>query len=174
MQTHKHLFLIGFMGCGKTYWGKILAQKSGLPFLDLDELIVQRSGQSISHIFTELGESGFRMLEQAVLKSVQEIPNSIIATGGGTPCSFDNMDWMNTVGSTIYLKAPPALLAERLRHETQFRPLLAGLQQNDLEGFIGKKLEERELFYQKASVILEQTKDEAEFQVRLIKAIQVL
>jgi len=172
MQTRKHLFLIGFMGCGKTYWGKILANKSGLPFVDLDELIVQASGQSISQIFKAVGESGFRDLEQKVLKTIQEMPNSIIATGGGTPCFFDNMDWMNDVGTTIYLKASPALLAERLRSEMEFRPLFAGVKQNAMEGFIGNKLEGRAPFYQKANVILEQTKDEAEFQVRLLKAIQ--
>jgi len=163
MQTRKHLFLIGFMGCGKTYWGKILALQSGLPFLDLDELIVERSGQSISQIFTQQGESGFRMLEQAVLKTLQDMPVSIIATGGGTPCFFDNMDWMNAIGTTIYLKTSPALLAERLRSETEFRPLLSGVSVDELEAFIKMKVMEREPDYLRAKMILEQSEDELDF-----------
>jgi shikimate kinase len=174
MQTRQHLFLIGFMGCGKTYWGRILAHQTSLPFLDLDDLIVQRTGQSIAQIFTEHGESGFRKLEQKTLKTLEEFPASIIATGGGTPCFFDNMDWMNTVGTTVYLKTAPSLLAERLRLEKEYRPLLAGVSLDDLEAFIEKKVMEREPDYMRAKVILEQSEDEGNFGKRLELAVEML
>jgi len=173
MQTSQHTFLIGFMGCGKTHWGRILSEKTGLPFFDLDDLITKKSGKSIAHIFSEKGEPGFRVMERNALQSLADQPASIIATGGGTPCFFDNLDWMNEIGTTIYLKTPPTLLAERLRHEKEFRPLLAEVQDHDLQDFIAKKLEERERFYMRAKVILEQTGDDAIFEGRLENAIGI-
>ncbi len=157
MQTQHHIFLIGFMGCGKTYWGRLLAEKLSIPFLDLDDWITTNYGASIAHIFAEKGESGFRVLERDALRSLSELPKSIVATGGGTPCFFDNMDWMNSIGTTIYLKTAPALLVERLRHEKEFRPLIADLEDLDLQDFIIDKLAEREHFYLSAKVVLEQT-----------------
>lgn len=174
MQTRQHLFLIGFMGCGKTYWGKLLAHQTGLPFLDLDDLIVQRSGQSIAQIFTEQGEPGFRALEQKLLQTLDELPASVIATGGGTPCFFDNMDWMNSVGTTVYLKTTPTLLAGRLRLEKEYRPLLAGVSVDDLETFIKKKVMEREPDYLRAKVILEQSEDAGDFLEKLELVIERL
>ncbi len=171
MQTGQHIFLIGFMGCGKTYWGRILAEKIGLPFLDLDDWISNNSGQSIAHIFSEKGEPGFRVMERDALQALAALPASIIATGGGTPCFFDNLDRMNEIGTTIYLKTPPTLLAERLRHEKEFRPLLAEVQDGDLHDFIAKKLEEREPYYRRAMVVLEQPGNNAVFYAQLEKAI---
>jgi shikimate kinase len=168
MQTRQHLFLIGFMGCGKTYWGQLLAQKTGLPFLDLDDCISKYSGQSIARIFSKKGESAFREIERDTLLNLADLPPSIIATGGGTPCFFDNMTWMNTMGTTIYLKTPPTLLAKRLSHEKGFRPLLAGVSERDLEGFIEKKLAKREPFYLRAKVILEQRDAEVDFLEKLM------
>ncbi|MDO8366495.1 MAG: shikimate kinase [Saprospiraceae bacterium] len=163
MQTGNHLFLIGFMGCGKTHWGRLLAKKTGLPFLDLDDWISQKSGESIAQIFAEKGEHGFRVLERDALQALEDLPRSIIATGGGTPCFFDNLDWMNEIGTTVYLKTSPTLLAERLHQEKEFRPLLAEVQDHDLQDFIAQKLEEREHFYLQAKVILAQSKDDKTF-----------
>jgi len=173
MQTRQHIFLIGFMGCGKTHWGRLLAEKTGLPFLDLDDWISQRSGTSIAQIFTEKGESGFRVMERDALQSLATIPKSIVATGGGTPCFFDNLDWMNEIGTTIYLKTGPTLLAERLRHEKEFRPLLAEVQEDDLQDFISKKLEEREHFYLRAKVVLEQSSNDKTLLDQLQKVVGI-
>ncbi len=159
MQTKRHLFLIGFMGCGKSHWGRLLAEKRGVPFLDLDDLIAAEAGKSIADIFAAQGEESFRALEREALRRLPHLPQSVIATGGGTPCFFDNMDWMNKQGSTVYLKTAPTLLVERLRREKEIRPLLAEVNDADLQSFIEKKLAEREPHYLQATMILEQTGD---------------
>ncbi|MFN0037675.1 MAG: shikimate kinase [Saprospiraceae bacterium] len=161
MQTQQHLFLVGFMGCGKTHWGRLLAEKTGLPFLDLDRLLEEKEGKTIAEIFAEIGEAAFRALEHDTLRTLEHFPPTVIATGGGTPCFFDNMGWMNSTGTTVYLKTPPDVLAERLRNEKETRPLLAGLDDLGLQRFIEQKLAEREPYYLQAEVVLEQKEDAA-------------
>jgi shikimate kinase len=163
MQTSQHIFLLGFMGSGKSYWGRILAQKRNIPFYDLDELIVSNTGRSIPIIFSELGESGFRILEREALHSTLHLPAGILATGGGTPCFFDNMDWMNAQGTTIFLKTAPTLLAERLAQEKEIRPLLSAVKNEDLSSFIEQKLEARKPFYLQSRHILAQNTSNAAF-----------
>lgn len=153
MQGNNHRFLLGFMGCGKTHWGGILSRQLALPFLDLDERVESESGQPIAEIFAEQGEQGFRALEQMALRSLDQQPDSVVATGGGTPCYFDNMDWMNAHGITVYLRTAPAVLSERLRRQTGIRPLLIGIEPHNLEKFIEQKIAEREPFYLKAQHI---------------------
>ena len=172
MQTRHSLFLIGFMGSGKSYWGKFIASRLGLPFLDLDDWIVEKQGKTIAQIFDEQGETGFRLIEHDALQILADLPLKVIATGGGTPCFFDNMDWMNKNGTTIYLKTAPTLLAERLRSEKEYRPLLATVQDVDLLDFIIKKLEEREGFYLQAKIILEQIEGDEEFLEKLVARVQ--
>jgi shikimate kinase len=157
MQTPRHIYLIGFMGCGKSYWGKLLAQAMDLPFYDLDELITQMVGKSIPHIFQESGESGFRLLETRALQMINILDQStIIATGGGTPCFSNHMALMKNTGLVIYLKASPKLLTTRLKQEKQNRPLLAEVSDEQLEAVIRQKLEQRNECYQQADHILEQ------------------
>lgn len=156
MQTQQHIFLIGFMGSGKTYWGRMLAIQTGLPFLDLDEYIVQKAGESIASLFARTGEHAFRILEHEALRQLAAMPPGIVATGGGTPCFFGNMDWMNTAGTTVYLQTPPSLLAKRLQPEMSERPLLAGLEAADLSVFIAGKLAEREPYYLQSKIIIRQ------------------
>ena len=155
MQFDRHLFLIGFMGSGKSYWGRRLADAWQMPFVDLDERIVAEQGKSIPEIFQEQGEAAFREMERAALHALAQFPPAIVATGGGTPCFFDNMDWMNSRGLTIYLKASPALLAARLLPEKKRRPLLANIPDSALEAFIAQKLEERMPFYNLAQKVVD-------------------
>ena len=150
----RHLFLIGFMGCGKSWWGKTLAEQSGQPFIDLDAFIEASAGQSIAGIFAESGETGFRLLEHDCLRRLAALPPSIVATGGGTPCFFDNMDWMNRHGHTAYLQTPPEVLFERLRRQTARRPLLRDLDDAGLQHFIHERLAAREPYYIQAQVIV--------------------
>ena len=171
MQTRPHIFLIGFMGAGKSYWGARLAAAKGLPFLDLDDLIVAQEKCSIAQLFSEIGESGFRALERAVLQKLANHAPAVVATGGGTPCFFDNMEWMNAHGTTLYLDTPAAVLAERLKHEIGVRPLLASIKQADLQQFIAGKISEREPFYRKASVVLEQLAEEKDFLSKLLGSV---
>lgn len=148
------IFLIGFMGCGKTTLGKKVAQKTGYTFVDLDELIVKEIGMSITDYFEKFGEASFREIERKILHRLGETTNSIIATGGGTPCHLDNMEWMNQHGKTIYIKlSPKALLSRLSQKETETRPLLKGKSNEELLAFITEKLEERNPFYQQAKII---------------------
>ncbi|WP_207424082.1 shikimate kinase [Desertivirga brevis] len=149
------IFLIGFMGCGKTTFGKKLASKLGFRFIDLDKSIEQSAGITIPEYFKEYGETAFRVKEREVLQKTTVPDNSVIATGGGAPCFFDNMEWMNEQGATVYICLTPKALATRLESATDERPVLQGLKGEELERFIASKLEEREVFYKKASIIVE-------------------
>lgn len=146
------VFLIGFMGCGKTTLGKKLASKTGFSFIDLDKLIEMEAGKTIPQYFSEHGEAAFRVLERNVLQASTFSENSIIATGGGAPCYFDNMDWMNKEGLTVYISLPPAALASRLEKAEEVRPVLRDYKGEALIQFIAGKLEERDPFYSKAQI----------------------
>ncbi|HLP92554.1 MAG TPA: shikimate kinase [Saprospiraceae bacterium] len=157
MQTRRHLFLIGFMGCGKSYWGRKLAVSLGVPCMDLDEQIVRMVGKSIPEIFSSEGEAAFRYYEnQALLKLDGLATQTIIATGGGTPCFGNNMAIMQNLGAIVYLQTAPQLLLKRLEPEREQRPLLAVLDRADLEAFLLEKLMEREPFYLQATHVLQQ------------------
>ena len=138
------------MVAGKTTLGKVLAQKMGLTFYDLDEYIEDRFHRTIPQIFAESGESGFRDLERRMLHEVAEFEDVIISCGGGTPCFFDNMDYMNTCGETVFLNASPeALKAHLLMGKTQ-RPLIQGKSPEELLDFIKDSLQKRLPYYKKA------------------------
>ena len=146
------IFLIGFMGCGKTTMGKKLAAKLGCPFFDLDHQIEAELGQTIATYFTEHGESAFRQLENTKIKAFDYPNHAVIATGGGTPCYFDNIDWMNANGLTVYINRAAQALAKRLEKGKARRPLLKGLDTPGLIHFIEQKLEERNPFYTQAKL----------------------
>ena len=150
-----NLFLIGFMGCGKTTFGKRLANKLSYEFIDLDKVFESKTGMSIPEYFGAYGEAAFREKESEILKNTEYPDNAVIATGGGAPCFFDNMDWMNENGITVYINVSPGGLASRLESATDERPVLRGLKGKELEAFIASKLEEREPFYKKAQIIAE-------------------
>ncbi len=133
--------------------GKGLAKQLGWEFLDMDDYLEAKEGMSISQIFAEGGEKLFRKLEQNYLHATCDFRQTVIATGGGAPCFFDNVDWMNEHGQTIYLDTPVSILVERLKSETGHRPLLAGKTDHQLTEFITKKLWERQQFYLQAQHI---------------------
>lgn len=155
-QLNQHIYLIGFMGSGKTYAGRRLSGYLQVPFADLDDLIVHNAGLSIPMIFESLGEPYFRELESNVLRQTAHLPPSIISCGGGAPCYFDNLAWMKANGITIYLQTDPNLLAFRLRREQQGRPLIQNLDEGELIEFIQRRLEEREFYYLQADIIYRQ------------------
>ncbi|TAL46124.1 MAG: shikimate kinase [Chitinophagaceae bacterium] len=151
------IFLIGFMGAGKTYWGKQLSHKLQIPFFDLDELIVASEGKEINEIFANEGEEYFRLLEKDTLHIITESHDSfVMATGGGTPCYFNNIEYMNRSGTSIWINIPMDTLFERLLKEKDSRPLLKNLNDNQLKGFIIKKFSDRKIFYQQADVIIDE------------------
>ena len=144
------IILIGYMGAGKTTIGKALARHLGLPFYDLDWYIETRRRKTIPQIFNELGEDGFRKIEYNMLHEVAEFEDVVISCGGGTPCFFDNIDYMNQQAQVVYLKATPQVLYEHLVMSKHERPLLKGKSSDELIDFITTQLATREPFYSKA------------------------
>lgn len=144
------IFLTGYMGAGKTTLGKAFARELNVPFIDLDWYIEERFHKSISELFTERGEASFRELERNMLHEVGEFEDVIISTGGGTPCFYDNMEYMNKTGQTVFLDVHPDILFRRLRIATQQRPILQGKTDEELLAFIIEALQKRAPFYTQA------------------------
>jgi shikimate kinase len=155
MVGKQKIFLIGYMGSGKTTVGKQLAKRLNLQFIDIDLFIENRYRKSVSAIFEEKGESGFREIERKALLEIIDFENVVISTGGGLPCFFDNMDVMNRVGITIYLKTSIEELVERLRNGKQKRPLIKYKNPEEIKDFIATNLEKREKYYNEATFIFE-------------------
>ena len=149
------IILIGYMGSGKTTVGKALAKSLGLPFYDLDWYIESRMRKTVAQIFAERGEEGFRKIEHNMLHEVAEFEDVVISCGGGTPCFFDNMDYLNGQGDVVYLKATPQVLYKHLLMGKGNRPLLTGKTPEELIEFITEQLKKREEFYGKARHILD-------------------
>lgn len=151
----KRIFLIGYMGAGKTTAGKELAKVLELEFIDLDHFIQARYQQTVSQLFQDVGEGEFRKIESSVLKEVGEFENVVISTGGGTPCFFDNMEYMNKAGTTVYLNAAPEALAARLNTCKEKRPLIKDKNEEELFAFVVESLEKRNPYYTQAQIIFE-------------------
>lgn len=148
------IFLLGFMGTGKTYWGRLWAAQGQLRFFDLDTEIEQYTGLTIPQIFERHGEAYFREQEHKRLHGFEKEDEFILSTGGGTPCFYDNMQWMNANGLTLYLDTPPAVLKERLLKEKMHRPLIKKLDEQAIEDFIQTSLQKRKAYYNQAHIIL--------------------
>lgn len=166
----KRIFLIGYMGSGKTTVGKRLAKHLSLSFIDLDDYIQNKYRKTIAQIFEELGEEEFRKIESRTLMEVAEVENVLISTGGGAPCYFDNMKIMNSTGITVYIEADPEELAARLLASKTVRPLVEGKSESELVPFIREHLSHRECYYKSAQIIYHtermMTKDEIHHTVR--------
>ncbi|AMM52842.1 hypothetical protein TH61_08380 [Rufibacter sp. DG15C] len=152
-----HIFLIGMPGSGKSTIGKKLADKLGYPFLDLDEVIVEREGQTIAAVFERHGQEYFRAAEAAALRSLESIATGlVVATGGGTPCFLDNMVYMQKQGLTVYLQVSVNKLLERFtEEELSIRPLLQNKSDVELLTYLTETLAHREQFYKKAQEVIE-------------------
>ena len=150
------IFLIGFMGSGKTHWGKQLSECLSMPFYDLDEVIEENEKRTVADIFTESGEEYFRIKEKEVLeKLVDENLSIIISCGGGTPCFFNNIDFMKTYGLVVWLNTNIDVLGNRLLKQRNQRPVLSGLRDDELKAFIIKKMNERRMYYEQADLIID-------------------
>ncbi|MFW5822309.1 MAG: shikimate kinase [Tangfeifania sp.] len=145
------IYLIGYMGCGKTTLGKRLSKHMGLQFIDMDHYIEKRNCKTVPQLFKEFGELGFRQRERKALEELAEFTDIVIATGGGAPCFFDNIDLMNRTGKTIYLNIHPKILASRLLKSKTERPLIKGKSRNELIEFIDETLRKRNKFYKQAN-----------------------
>ncbi|WP_374949061.1 shikimate kinase [Mucilaginibacter sp.] len=148
------IFLTGFMGCGKTSWGRKLAAAVNYHFIDLDHKLEADAEMTVAQYFAAHGEEKFRRLESEILKTTVYPEKTVISTGGGLPCFYDNMEWMNNHGETLYIQLSAKALANRLENAKTPRPVLQGKKGDDLITFIDHKLAERESFYLQAKHIV--------------------
>ena len=153
--TTPRIILLGYMGAGKTTVGKALAKALKLQFDDLDWYIENRMHMTVKQIFDERGEEGFRKIEHNMLHEVAEFEDVVISCGGGTPCFFDNIDYMNQQGETVYLKATPDVLYGHLKMGRTVRPLLLNKTPDEVKDFVRRQLAEREPFYTKAKHVID-------------------
>ncbi len=163
----KIVYIIGFMGSGKTTTGRKLASRMGWNFIDLDKQIEKYTRMTIPELFSEYGEAHFRDIEAELLRMHESDTNIVISTGGGAPCHDNNMDYMKRTGLTIYLKLSPAQLKARLDNSKGERPLIKGLEADNLLEFIDNKLTEREKWYSRAEIVIEGT----DFSISLLHSL---
>ncbi len=143
------------MGCGKTHWGQLLSQKLHIPFFDLDQQIIEKEEKEIAQIFEEDGEEYFRLLEKDVLHLLTENHQSfVMSSGGGTPCFYNNIDYMKRQGTTVWINCSVDCLYDRLIKEKNTRPMIKDLSDDQLRSFIIKKLGDRKIFYQQAGITI--------------------
>lgn len=144
------IYLVGFMGCGKSYAGSHLSRKLDFAFVDLDVLFEHRYRIAIPQFFAKYGEVSFRKLEQALLRETVNFHQMVISTGGGTPCHGTAMEWINGHGLSVYLKMSPSGLYHRLSHSRKPRPLIKELSESELRNYIHERLAGREPYYNQA------------------------
>jgi shikimate kinase len=155
MAAGRRVYIIGFMGSGKSTTGKRLATTLGWQFIDLDKEIELKAGKAIKEIFSTSGEDHFRELEAETLTSLEITNDTVISAGGGTPCHGSNMDFMIRTGLVVYLKMTPGQLKSRLEGRVTSRPLIININKTELLQYISAKLSEREEYYLKASIIVD-------------------
>ncbi|MFM7839705.1 MAG: shikimate kinase [Chitinophagaceae bacterium] len=163
------IFLIGFMGSGKSHWGKLLASRLQLPHFDLDQVIEADQEMSVTQIFEQKGEEKFRLLEKQQLeKLIETHPGLVLSTGGGTPCFFNNIELMKTKGIVVWLNPSIDTLLTRLLQEKEKRPLIKNIPEKELRAFLLKKMNDRRLYYEQAAVQIN------EDQVTLDECLQLI
>jgi shikimate kinase len=163
------IFLVGFMGSGKTHWGKRWSQAYQIPFVDLDDAIETAEGKTIQDIFAVNGEAYFRDIETKILHTLSQQKNIIIACGGGTPCFHDNMQWMNKHGITIYVTAPAEVIMKRVMVQQDKRPLLKDMNPIELLAYIEQTIKIREPYYSQAKItLIEEDIDNETFQTEIL------
>lgn len=151
----RNIYLVGMPGSGKTTLARSLADELGRKFVDLDEVIQLVEQKAITEIFTEFGEDRFREMEAKHLRSgASEMGTMVMATGGGTPCYHENMDYINKQGISIYLEVPEEILTQRLLRGPQNRPLLQGKSETELLSFLSDQLAKRKPYYRRATLVL--------------------
>lgn len=149
------IYLVGYMASGKTWLGQELALATGLEFVDIDDLFENRFRITISDFFGKYGEELFRKLEHEILEGTLELGNVVIATGGGTPCFYNNMDLILSSGKSVYLRMDLTELIDRIQTIKKKRPLLMNLESSGLKDFVRDQLQEREQYYLKADWVFD-------------------
>ncbi len=151
------IFFIGFMGSGKSHWGQLLSEKLNIPFFDLDEQVVLKEGKTIPEIFARDGEEHFRLLEKEMLHIITDrYETFVMACGGGTPCYFNNIEYMHKAGTTVWINVPFDTLFQRLAKEKDRRPLIKDLTDEQLKNYIQKKFADRKIYYEQADATVDE------------------
>ncbi len=148
-------YLVGYMYSGKSTFGRRLAADKGMEFLDIDRAFEERYHYTIPRFFDQFGEQAFRQLESQLLRTTAELDNAVIATGGGTPCHSDNMDFILANGTAVYIKMPVEAIVQRALHSRNPRPLIHGLPEKELRIKIETQLKERESVYLRAPIVID-------------------
>lgn len=161
----ERIYLVGYMACGKTTFGRALANRLGWKFLDTDSQIEAGEGMSVADVIALKGLDYFRNKETEKLRETAALKNVVVACGGGTPCQPGNMDFMNTYGLTVWLKASAERTAIRVREAGPTRPLLNNIPDNELTDYITRHMEERQPFYSRAKLIFDSEKLENEDEI---------
>lgn len=156
------------MGAGKSTLGKQLSEALSIPLIDSDAEIEKAAGKTISKLFLDEGETAFRLREQIFVHSLKDKEDFVLAVGGGLPCYNDLINFLNDLGTTIYLKSEPITLVERLKPEREKRPLLHDKNENELADFVNEKLKERVSFYEKAKFIVDDKNQTCDFILHLL------
>lgn len=169
----ERIYLIGYMGSGKTTIGSVLAQSLNWSFIDLDELITNRSGKTVPEIFNQYGETVFRELEASALHSTFHKSHIVIATGGGTPCFYENLEKMKEHGSTIYLNVSVDELIRRLTSDPTIRPLVSGKTPGELGQHIQQHLSRRLTHYNKADYIVDADKEAETIILKILNLLKI-
>lgn len=146
------IFLVGYMGCGKSTLGRHMAKELSYKYIDTDTLIEEKYDATIPQIFVLHGESRFREMEREAIQSLDENENAVVSTGGGLPCHFDNIELLNSKGFTIYIEVPEELLLKRISKTNSKRPLIAHKSQDEMLDYVKDSLEKRKPYYQKAKM----------------------
>lgn len=168
MSQSSNIFLVGFMGCGKSSLGKKIADKLKFNFIDIDKEIEKEVNLSVSEIFSTYGEDFFRLKESQFLNEIS-ISNCVFATGGGLPCFNDNMSVLNNLGTTVYLQLPAKELLNRLVNDKSNRPLIKSLSNDELLEYINESLLSREPVYKKSDIVLSRTEQNPGQIIQLIQ-----
>jgi shikimate kinase len=150
-----NIYLIGFMGSGKSTAGKRVASLLRWRFADIDQMVEQKEGMKVPEIFSARGEEYFRKAESAALTEVSGRTRTVVACGGGTPCSMENLQVMKSTGVTVYLKLPVENLVSRLSRCGNDRPLLRNSDPGELTGRVSSLLGERSHWYEQADLIID-------------------
>lgn len=166
------IYLIGYMCCGKSTIGKKIAKKIGYNFVDMDVMFEEKYKVAISTFFEKYGQEAFRILEQKLLHTTATMENMVIATGGGTPCFGDNMEWINANGLSIYLKTNEEFIVDRLKNTKKQRPLTKNISPDDLPSYVAENIKKREPYYTQANITMVNDEMDLSAIIAKIKEIQ--